>query len=437
MAVPVLVEQLLLYLVGFSDTLITGKFFGENELAAVTNASYLLWFVGFLLSIVSVGATALVARLTGGGDHAGANRICRQSITLAWIMGGAILCMGWPLAPGIASLMNLRGPAAESAVGFLRIILLVTPLLATTAAGIACLRGAGDTRTGMWIMIGVNAINITMSWTLARGLGPIPRIGFLGVATGTAIAEAFGGLAVFFVLAKGRSGLSLTLEGLAPRVHDIKRILRISLPAAGEGLTNGLCQLWFLGLINRLGATATAAHGVAIRCEALAFLAVTAFSVPAATLTGQGLGAGKPDLAKRSGLIAWGMGTAILTVLGVILYLAAGPMFAMFLGGSKPEVARLGVPVLRIVAFAIPAIATINILSAALRGAGDTKPPLAIVFVGYLLVRLPLAYGLMFPATGSSWGLRGAWLAMFADLYVRGFLVAGRYLQGGWKHTRV
>jgi Na+-driven multidrug efflux pump len=125
--------------------------------------------------------------------------------------------------------------------------------------------------------------------------------------------------------------------------------------------------------------------------------------------------------------------------LGLLLYTQAVTMFEIFLGGRQPRVAGLGVPVLRVVAFALPALATINILGGALRGAGDTRWPWVIVLFGYLVVRLPLTYLLATPATsgGLGWGLYGAWIAMFADLHVRGALVAARFLHGGWKQTYV
>jgi Na+-driven multidrug efflux pump len=226
---------------------------------------------------------------------------------------------------------------------------------------------------------------------------------------------------------------------MIPAWAEIRRILRISLPAVGESLTNIFCQLWFLGLINRLGAIATAAHGVAIRCEAIAFLTVTAFAVAASTLTGQYLGAGRPDLAGRAARTAWGLGVAVLAALGVLLYSRAGPMFELFLGGRQPGVVAIGAPVLRVVAFALPALATINVLNGALRGAGDTRWPWVIVVLGYLLVRIPLTYLLATPTGrgGLGWGLYGAWIAMFADLSVRGVLVAARFLHGGWRLARV
>jgi putative MATE family efflux protein len=436
---PVLVEQSLLYLVGISDTVLTGRYLSSDHLAAVTVSTYLLWFLASLLTIVSVGATALVARLIGAGDRSEAARIGQQAITMALLLGTAVLIAGWAAAPWVVRVLNLSGLSAESATRFLRIVLTVTPLLASTSAGIASLRGAGDTRTGMWVMIAVNAINVTLGWTLVLGLGPFPALGFTGIAVGTASAEAVGGIAVLTVLARGRSGLRLEARGMVPDWRRIRRMLRISLPAAGESLTNTLCQLWFLGLINRLGPIATAAHGVALRCEAIAFLSVAAFSVPASTLTGQYLGARRHDQAARAAWTAWGMGVLTLGMLGLVLFTQAVPMFEVFLGGRQPRVVALGVPVLRVVAFALPALATINILGGALRGAGDTRWPWVIVLFGYLAVRLPLTYLLATPTAsgGLGWGLYGAWIAMFADLHVRGALVAARFLHGGWRHTRV
>jgi putative MATE family efflux protein len=436
---PVLVEQVLLYLVGLSDTVLTGRYLTEEHLAAVTVASYLLWFLGSILTVVSVGGTALVARLIGQRKPDAAARVCQQAIAMALIVGTLTLAAGWAAAPTVVRTLNLTGRSAESAALFLRIVLTITPLLACTTVGVACLRGAGDTRTGMWVMILVNAINIALSWSLVQGLGPFPALGFRGIALGTAIGEGAGGLVVLALLARGRSGLRLGPRGLVPVWPEIRRILRISLPAAGESLSNICCQLWFLSIINRLGPTATAAHGVAIRCEAIAFLTVTAFAVAASTLTGQYLGAERPDLASRAARIAWALGVLVLSALGAVVYSQAEAMFTLFTGGRQPGVTAAGVPVLRVVVFALPALATINVLNGALRGAGDTRWPWLFVLLGYLLVRLPLTYLLATPKSsgGLGWGLYGAWIAMFADLNVRALLVASRFSHGGWRHARV
>ena len=439
LAAPVLVEQILLYLVGVSDWVLAGHFLGPNELAAATVGTYLLWSLGSLMMIVSAGATALVARRVGEGDFHEAIRVGEQAMGLAWIVGSILGVAGWFATPAILRAMNLSGTSAAEATAYLRIILPITPLLASEIVGVASLRGAGDTRTGMYVVLVVNVVNIALSWSLVTGFAGLPRWGLRGIAIGTAAGEGLGGLIVLAALARGRSGLLLRRSGLWPRRDDVRRILRISLPAAGESATNTFCQLWFLGLINRLGVTATAAHGVAIRCEAIAFLTVQAFAVASSTLTGQYLGAKRPDLAAKAARTAWGLGVGTLVVLGMVLFQAAPAMVSLFLGENSAEVAAMGVPVLKIVAFALPALATINVLTGALRGAGDNRWPWAIVIFGYLVVRLPLTYYLtLTPAEGGlGLGLAGAWYAMLADLSVRGALVAARFLQGGWRFIRV
>ena len=439
LATPVLIEQFLLYLVGLSDTLLTGRYLAERHLAAVTVGSYLTWFLGSLIIVVSAGASALVARSRGAGRGDDANRIAQQAMGLALIVGTSTLAIGWGLAPAIVEALGLDRSATADAALYIRYVLLATPLLACEAVGVACLRGAGDTRTGMWVMILVNAINVGLSWSLVRGFGPLPALGFAGIAIGTACGEGAGGLLILLVLIRGRSGLRLRPAGLRPSRADLARIVRISGPAAGESLTQVVCQLWFLGLINRLGATATAAHGVAIKCESIAFLTVSAFSVAAGTLVGQYLGAGRPDLAARAARTAWGLGTLVLGGVGFLIYALAGPMLDLFLAGRNAQVAEVGLPLLRVVAFAMPALATINVLGGSLRGAGDTRWPWLFVIVGFLAVRLPMTYWATWPVDlgGLGLGLWGAWIAMMADLHARGMLLTARFLQGGWRRVRV
>ncbi len=439
LGLPVLVVQATFFLVGFSDTVVTGRYLDEDALAAVTVANYLLWFLDTLLTIVSIGATAVVARSVGAGDWGAANRACGQAMLMALALGVVALAIGWPAAPFLTRMLNLQGSVHAQATTFLRIVLIATPLVAATTAGIACLQGAADTRTGMYVFFMVDAVNIALTWACARGVGPMPSLGLPGVAAGTAIAEGLGGAVILVVLTLGRSNLKLGWKRLRFERPEAARIMHVSLPAMGESATNIVGQLWFLALINRLGSTATAAHGVAIRCEAVAFLTVYAFSVPASTLVGQYLGASRPDLAARAGRTAWALAVGVVGVLGVFVYLGADVMFDLFLGGRQPHVAAAGVPVLRIVAFALPALATLNVVNGALRGAGDTRTPLAFTVVGYACARIPLTYWFATPVAqgGLGWGLEGAWLAMFADLHIRGALSAVRLLQGGWKHVRV
>ncbi len=320
LALPVFIEQSLYYLVLVSDTVLTGHYLNVVDLAAVTNGTYFLWVLGSLMMVVSAGATALVSRRVGEGDFPAAVRTCRQAMGLALIVGVTLSISGLLASSAIVRTMGLSGLAATRAANFLRTILAVTPLLAVEAVGVASLRGAGDTRTGMYVMLIINAVNASLSWSLVTGFRGLPKLGLMGVAIGTATGEALGGILILGLLFRGRSGLSLSWRGMWPHVEEIRRILRVSLPAAGESLTNSFCQLWFLSLINAIGMTAAAAHGVALRCEAIAFLTVQAFSVAASTLTGQYLGAGKPGLAAKAATTAWALGVGVISGFAALIY---------------------------------------------------------------------------------------------------------------------
>lgn len=439
LAVPVLVQQALIYLVGVSDTLITGWYLSSDDLAAVTIATYISWFLGGLMAVVSAGSSALVARMVGAGDHAEANRITGVSMTLAIFVGMMIQTLGLLAAGSIVTGINMSGASAAAATTYFRIVVAVGPLIAIRIVGMSCMAGAGDTRTGSMIMGVVNFINVVMSWSLVVGLFGLPKLGIEGVAAGTAAGEGVGGLLVLLALIRGRAGLKLTRTNMKPSLDRIRRIIRISLPTVGETATGIAGQVLYLALINRLGAISTAAHGVAIKCESISYLMVGGFASPAGILAGQYLGAGQPQLAKRAANLCWMLGTTLLCGLGVLLFYFDEEMFYIFLGSGKPELVMEGAAMLPVVAFAMPGLATINVLATTFRGAGETRTPWFNTMIGLFLFRLPVTYALARPEDGSwwGWGLKGAWIAMLVDLNLRGLLLARRYWKGHWTQTRV
>jgi Na+-driven multidrug efflux pump len=291
---------------------------------------------------------------------------------------------------------------------------------------------------------GVAAANLPMAWTLCRGIPAVPALGFagwnglgfVGVPLGTAICYVLAGMAVLIVLRRGRAGLKLEFRELAPDPALLYRLLRVSVPAAADSLSIIGGQLWFLHIVNRLDVTAASAHGIAIGWEGLGYLSGHAFGTAAMTLVGQYLGARRPDLAARSGWTAFGLGCALMTLMGAVFFVLAPGMFGVFCPdpGQQPVI-DAGVPVLRLIAFGMPVLASVMVFTAALRGAGDTRVPVLFTWVGFLAVRIPLAYLFTGPAFGL--GLLGAWLAMVTDLVVRGCFFFWRFAGGRWKFARV
>jgi Na+-driven multidrug efflux pump len=252
---------------------------------------------------------------------------------------------------------------------------------------------------------------------------------------------------VLLVLWRGRYGLQLRWHFLKPNFSMLRRLLRISLPAGVDSLSVVAGQFWFLSIVNQLGSVAGSAHGVALGWEALGFLSGNAFGIAAMTLVGQNLGAQQPQKAAHSGWVAFALGCLLMSLMGVIMFTLAQPMFELFCPHPwQRPIVETGVPVLRLVAFAMPPLASAIVFTQALRGAGDTAFPVLFTWIGFLLVRIPLAYWLTMSQLdlgplgilpGWDLGLFGAWLAMFADLMLRGALFMYRFASGAWQKIEV
>jgi putative MATE family efflux protein len=452
LAWPVLVQQFLILSVGLYDQFLAGnnapadpsKHIGYQ--AAQTTANYIAWFISSCTALVSVGGTALVARFVGAGHRDQAVRTTNQTILLAVLFGVLMTPVILALLPWGVHVLGLTGETADTAERFLQPILALITCQLVTQAGLACLVGAGDTRTGPVVLSGVALLNIPLAWVCFHGLGPVPALGFFGIGVGTGLSHAAGGLAVLAVLVRGRFGLQIRPALLLPDFALIYRLLRVSVPASVDSLSIGLCQMWFLSLVTNLGDVAAAAHGTAIRCEGLGYMSGQAFAVAAAALVGQNLGAHRPKEAAHAAWVTLGIGCVVMSCMGVLFFTFAPDMIRIFSPHEHQHpIVEAGVPILRLVAFAMPALSAIIVLTGVLRGAGDTRYPILLTWIGFLGIRLPLAYLLTRPEihlgslTIHGWdqGLFGLWMAMFADLTVRGILFLARFMGGKWKTVRV
>lgn len=449
LALPNLAQQYLHLLVRLSDQTIAARVpvpepDRPDYLSALTTAGYLYWCVSSYTVLVSVGATALVARLVGAGDWATARRATGQAVLLGLVFGliGSAAGLLW-LRPLIAA-VGPPGVAGDHCVAFLTPLAALLVFQIVESACVACLVGAGDTRTGLYVLGGVAVLNVPLAWGLCFGVGPVAGIGFVGIALGTGISHLIGCVAVLILLARGRSDLTLRPANILPDRALVRRILRVSIPAGVDSLSVALSQLWFLSLVNALPTVASAAHGIAIQVEALGYLAGAAFGTAAMSLVGRNLGARDPHRAARSGWVAFGWGCGVMSAMGVVYFALAPVLFRFF--GRDPAVVAAGVPVLRLIAFAMPALAGQIVFLSALRGAGDTRVPVLFNWFGFLCVRIPLAYVLTRPAVdlgplgvipGFNIGLFGAWVAMVTDIWIRGLFFVGRFAGGRWKRVEV
>jgi putative MATE family efflux protein len=447
---PVLVEQFLALSVGFVDKWLAGNLFTEAEpLAAVGLVAYCLAFLPVVFVLPTSAATALVSRSVGAGDLPAARRAAGQCFLVATVLALIALAIAAAGGGGFVRLMGLPPGSSDLAARYLTIVFPALPLMAAVFVGVAVLRGAGDMTSGLVAMTVVNLVNASASFALATGAGGLPRLGWDGLAWGTVAGYACGAACVAWLLSRPGRGLRTGPADWAPRRDELRRVARVGMPAGIDALGNAACHLTFLSVVNRLGDVDAAAHSVAVTIESLAFLPGSAFAVAAATLAGQFLGARDEPRARRSVWQAAAVAVVLMGTAGGLFLAAAEPLAAWFTGGSgqQPEVAGLAARLVRIVALVQPPLALLMVFSGGLRGAGATRPPLVVNFTGLLLIRLPLAVLLAWPEVplpaglgtlpGLDLGVRGAWLAMAADLTARGLAMLLIFRGRSWSRTAV
>jgi putative MATE family efflux protein len=408
---------------------------------------YALWLVGNVFGFVAIGSTAMTARFVGAGNREMANRVMNQSITTGLVWAMLLMGIALPLAGYFPRVMGLEGTAAEAAHRYLVIELFVLPAVMIERVAVACLRGAGDMTSGLVVMAIVNVINMATSYSLCVGLGPLPALGWTGIAVGTAIGHVCGAAILIGLLVGGRAGFHLRASAMQPDFDLVRRILRIGVPGGFDVVLVSICHLIYLRIVLSLGDVAAAAHGVAIQVEALGYMPGGAFQISAATMAGQYIGARDLARARHSVAMACALACAIMIAAGILFYAAATPLASFFLGGRTSEVVPLAAQLLRIVAYAMAPLALVMVLTGALRGAGDTRWPLVLNLLGVVAVRVPLAMylaadvvrlpalGVEFPGAGL--GIVGAWYGAVVDIGVRAVLLIARFRHDAWQHVEV
>ena len=430
---PSVLTFLLMTLNLMVDRAFVGKL-GRDALAAVGVGGQLLFLLVSLSMAVSVGTTALVARFTGAQEEADSARATGQSLALAFFLGilstiAVFLGLGYYLVG-----MDLTPAAYREANRFLLPALLSQPAMFLGNIFAAAFRGLGDTRTPLKVMLLANAVHVLGDFLLIFGYLGFPRMGLLGAG----IALAFANLVALFAYLWLLRGTSLHRALWAPylrlTLEWTRRILKIGFPGAVTAFLRVTSLMGFTAILSRTPErmAAVAALPIGLVAESIAFMPGLGYSVAASALVGQALGAKDPDRAERYGWYATWQGVAIMTAMGIVFFLAADPFVRVFT--SDPEVHRLAVSYLRIMAFSEPFLGLGMVLTGALQGAGDTTRPAILTALTFWAVRMPLAYVLAVPL-----GLQtaGAWYSMAATTILGGLLCIALFKSDSWKRIRV
>lgn len=365
---------------------------GAEAVAAVGLTEALLTLLYAIAIGLSLGATALIARRIGEGDRDGARATAAQVIWVGIGFSVVIGIGGVLFADDLLVLMGAEEAVVAIGPGYTATMLggSVTILLIFLLN--AVFRGAGNAVIAMRALWLANGINIALDPCLIFGLGPFPELGVTGAAIATNIGRGVGVGYQLYCLTGAHSVIRLGLADLRPKFDLLLRLLRVSLPGAGQLIIAMSSYVLLMRIVADYGSTAVAGLTIGIRIFAFTFLPAWGLGNAAATLVGQNLGAGQPERAEKSVWMAARWNTAVLV--GVALLFIAIPEILARPFTSDPAVVAHVVDCLRIVALGYGFFAFGMVVTQALNGAGDTDTPTRVNFFCLWLFQLPLAWWL-------------------------------------------
>lgn len=419
---PVLITNFSYTAMGVIDTIMVGRL-GVTALGAVGLGNLISFTIlSFFWGLFS-GVNTMVAQAVGASDREAAGRVFWQGVYLA-LLSGAVIASFWPLVP---QLFRWAGGSAEVqgiATDYMRVRLL-------GGIGVTLLwvcdnfyRGLGRTTVTMWCGMGQMVLNCGLNYVLIFGKFGAPKLGPAGAALGTVLAQMAVASVLFVTITLSTS---VRREFLISKTRRFRaalsgRLLRLSLPIGVQTSLEMGGVAVFTALVSRLGDAELAATNAVIQAWSVAFMGALALSVGATTLVGQSVGAGDLVAARRVVGRVMNLGYLLTAVLGVVYIVFPRQIMAIFVTAADLDrLLPFARPLFLVVVVCLVFDLKFNILSGALRGAGDTTYS--------MLVNVGSAWLLFVPAlliVTPRYGLVGAWscfvlhlLAMAALLEVR------------------
>jgi putative MATE family efflux protein len=342
------------------------------------------------------------------------------------LVAGLVVAAAWPLCiPLLGRAFPDASPAAiADARAYLGWTLTASPIVFTSATGIATLSAAGDTRTTLAAGVVANVLHVALNRVLILGAWGVPALGMRGAGISTTITFAVEAAALQLALLARTRGVSLRRDaGAAPASVDDYRsegraLLRVATPAVLERILYHAGYLGFIAVLGRLGDAAMAANQSLISVESICFLSADGFGVAAAALVAQKLGAGERGEASRAARTATCYAVISLTTMGLVFLATRALVLPIF--SRDPLILELGSRAVPVLAVAQPFMATASVLAQSLRGAGMTRSVLGVSALGAFAVRITCTW--LF-ALHFGMGLTGVWIGSTCDWVVRSALL--------------
>lgn len=405
----------------------------KNAIATVGLTESVISLVYTIAIGLSVGATAVVARRIGEKNPEGATHAGAQAIIMSMIVAVVLSVVGIVFAADILRLMGAAPIVVEEGTIFTRIMMGGSTVIILLFLINGIFRGAGDAAMAMRSLWIASGINIILCPLLIYGYGPFPALGLKGAAIATTIGRGAGVLYQCYHLFGGNRSIKMKWAHFKWDLPIIKTLFGVSWPATLQFFIQSGSWIVLAWLVSVTGGTdASAGYQVAIRNVVFFILPAWGLSNAAATLVGQNLGANQPLRAEQSVLLTTKYNAIFMGVVSMSFLFFASPIISIFT--KEPEVHRFGVLALQIIGSGYIFYGIGMVMIQALNGAGDTKTPTWINFIGFWLFQIPFGYVL---AKTFRMGPVGAFIAIpVAETFMA--LTAYYYFKKGkWKEVKV
>jgi putative MATE family efflux protein len=431
LALPMIVANVLQNAFSIVDMIFVGRL-GPIAVASVAVSGLVMMVAWTLLIGVSISTVATVARFFGAKRLDEANEAAVQTLILGGIISVFLIFFGLFLDEPVLRTLGASAEMMGPATAYFRIVFVGAFTLIFMYLSGAILRGAGDAKTPMIILVVATVFNIVLDPLLIFGPWFFPRLEVRGAAYATVIGQGVAMVLGLWILVRGHSRIHVRPPHFRIKPELMKRMVLIAIPGTFQGGLRSLAHLGLMKIVSLYGTLAVAAFGIGLRINLLVMMVGWAIGGAASTLVGQNLGAKKSGRAEKSAWLTAAIFSGFMVLAGASFFLFARPLVSLF--NDDPGVIRIGHAYLRVVTLSYPFLGLSMICAMSFNGAGDTRTPAVIVGLTFIALMVPLALILphfVVPRTS------GIWWAMTISIISQGIVMAWAFSRGRWKETRI
>ena len=427
LSIPSILAQISATVMFFIDASMVGHL-GAKASAAIGLVETTGWLMGGLASAANMGFSVQVAHFIGANDFEGARRVLRQSLVCCLIWAVLISLVSVIIAPFLPYWMGGGEDIAHDASIYFAIFGFCGIFFQMEGLAGSMLKCSGNMKVPSFLNIGMCVMDVAFNYLFIYVLD----MGVMGAAIGTGVAMLItAGLMLYFLLVRSKMLALVRRPGsFKPKSDTIGTAFKIGAPMGLQHLLMGGAYVVSTMIVAPLGTIAIAAHSLAITVESLCYMPGYGIAEAATTLVGQGIGAGQHLLTRSFARMSVGLGMAVMTVMGVLMWIFAPELMALM--SPVEEVIAQGTQVLRIEAWAEPMFAAAIVCNGVFIGAGDTMIPAIMSLASMWAVRLSLAATL-----APKYGLKGVWTAMAIELTFRGSIFLTRLFTAKNNRSRI